>query len=154
MSSHNTQNDRAAGVLPRLRPRLYFAHPIGTYGSRAETEALKIINQRFHGYDIINPGDAHHMANGTGNFDYYRALVAGAEALIYLPFADGKIGAGIAGEVRTMRKKHGQIYELKVNTEGHPTGQVMAIESDLDSQRVLSGEETRSRNNASLGRSA
>jgi|GEM_PF-2122224 len=153
MSSHNAQNDMAAEVVPRLRPRLYFAHPIGTYGSRAETEALTIINQRFAGYDIINPGDVHHVANGTGNFDYYRALVEGAEALIYLPFADGKIGAGIAGEVRTMRKKHGQIYELKVNREGQPTGQVMAIESDLDSQRVLSREKTGERNKAASGRS-
>lgn len=77
---------------------IYFAHPTNTYRTALETAAIEAL--LCDGWDVLNPADACHQDgyNDLG-MPYFLDLIGSCEALAYMPFTDGPLGAGVAREV-------------------------------------------------------
>lgn len=132
------------------KPKLYFAHPIGTYGSHTEALAMIDLKKLFPQYDIINPADTRHQQLARRSSSYFNELLNQCDCLVYIPFADGKIGIRTARDIAEMLKKNGEVHEIHLTEQGKPTGMCTHITS-LDRERVLNIDETAMRN-ASLYR--
>ncbi|MCK9351277.1 MAG: hypothetical protein WCT49_04445 [Candidatus Paceibacterota bacterium] len=88
--------------------KLYFAHPINTYGTELEKELLVKITDAFPDWEIENPNqekyrlgyEAWVKEHGRGMEYFYRQVLPGCAGCIVLPFRDGMWGAGVFGEAR------------------------------------------------------
>ncbi len=43
-----------------MKPKMYFGHPINTYGTELEKKLIEIIFKAFPQYEIEDPGQKHH----------------------------------------------------------------------------------------------
>lgn len=122
--------------------RIYFAHPMSSYGTDVEDVAMGIIAKTFPDAEIVNPNQAMHQNNGKGRFAYFEALVQSCDGIVYLAFPDGKIGAGIAGECKALltSSPNGSIYEIDILR-----GDCVSVAA-LDYARVLDKYATAERN--------
>ncbi len=127
--------------------KIYFAHPINTYYTEYEEKSINILENE--GFDVFNPGTKeqqekfkiYRMENPTDYYmKYFKMLVDSCDDSAYLPFRDGKIGAGIVYEVTRSNKNGGNIYEVNITNN---TLNKVNIEHVLENQ--LSIEDTRSR---------
>jgi len=126
--------------------RIYFGHPMNTYGTPLERALLTVIDHAFPDWEIENPNQEHHQDGcrrwevSTGNpmeYFFYEVLPH-CHAGIFLPFRDGRWGAGVFGEAKVLL---GQLRPIwKINPEG-----VMSSVRILDDDLRLSIEETKSR---------
>lgn len=90
--------------------KMYFGHPINTYDTELEAKLLKIIEKEFPHWIIENPNQPHHdegykrRAKNTGNgMDYfYKEVLPDCDTGIFLPFRDGRWGAGVYGEAKAL----------------------------------------------------
>lgn len=130
---------------PAKKNKIYFAHPMGTYFTDTETEALIRIKKLFPGYEIVNPNHFSHQRAANGKISYFTQLASECDALVYLPFGDNTIGIGIAEEVKSALKKNREVHELHVKGDGMPSGMCSKVEK-LDTDRVLSMDETKAHN--------
>jgi hypothetical protein len=74
---------------------IYFAHPINTYNTDIENEAMAIIKSSLN-YVILNPNKQEHQdAYAKQGMQYFLDLVTTCVALIAMPFPDGKYGHGV-----------------------------------------------------------
>jgi hypothetical protein len=126
--------------------RLYYMHPVNTYNTPLEHDQLADIRRKFgRDWDVVNPNAPEHqkayddLKQKTGNgMPYFVALADGCQAGVYLPFRDGKIGAGIAAEIRSLVVRGCQVWELRHDRR-------FFRHRELDERRVLSVVETRAR---------
>jgi hypothetical protein len=126
--------------------RLYYMHPVNTYNTSLEQDQLVDIRRKFgRDWEVVNPNAPEHqvayddMKQKTGNgMAYFVALADGCQTGVYLPFRDGKIGAGIAAEIRSLLARGCQVWELRHDRR-------FFRHRELDEKRVLSIEETRAR---------
>lgn len=136
-----------------MRKRIYFGHPINTYGTKLEKELLAEIAKALSDYVIENPGKKHHQKNvqrwikKTGNaMNYFFSVVLPkCQAGIFLPFRDGKWGAGIVGEAKFLHNKGFPIWQI--------TFEGKISEANLAKIQVLSIKETTSRIRDASGKS-
>lgn len=128
--------------------KLYFAHPINTYNTEDEEKILHLLesNRIFSKYQIENPNQPCHQEGykqltlaGQNGMQYFFNLVSKCDGVVMLPFANGSIGAGIAGEAEQAFKEGKPVFIIDLQT--------LMVEqvSNLDNLKVLSIEETRAR---------
>lgn len=106
------------------RPKLYFAHPVNTYDTDLEKDMLSRLKRFFPEFYIENPNQLHHQEEymewknnkpGKSGMDYfYEKVLAKCDAgTVGCPFLDGKLGAGVAGEMIYHLKKNKKIWIFK-----------------------------------------
>jgi hypothetical protein len=113
--------------------KLYFAHPMSSYGSVDETKIVDTLQKQ--GFDVLNPGDAEHCGKSktifndavreTGNknaaasivMDYFMSVAAACDACVFLTFPDGSISAGVGKEVKRFLAEGKTVLEAKVDGE-------------------------------------
>lgn len=113
----------------------YFAHPITDYGTERETAAIKIIREA--GYGVENPNKPRHQSGyASRGMDYFLDIVRRCDALAFMPFPDGFVGAGVAKEIDAARMRGIPVFE--VDDDG-------LIDPGELGGRILSVDETRLR---------
>lgn len=123
---------------------IYYAHPMSWYGTDHEKADLQEIRLEWPGIEIINPSDPKHVeaaqaiyARGGTSAEvmvYFEDLVAGAEALVYRSFSDGKLGAGVSKEILTAHVNNRPIFRLYSGCTAAICGQphiISGSEADL-----------------------
>lgn len=129
---------------------VYFGHPMDTYDTSLEKWLVEWIAAHFQvrKEQIENPNQVAHQLRcgeykekmGSGMI-YFLELLSLPEfaAGVFLPFPDGKLGAGVWAEAEQLLKFGKQIFEI---TNGF---QIKTLA--LDESRMLTVEETRRRLN-------
>lgn len=81
--------------------KIYYAHPISMYGTDQEKRDIQTIEKLFPGSFIYNPGNDDSSSDGykTKGMQYFYDIVEKCNLLIFRSFVDGKIGAGVWGEI-------------------------------------------------------
>lgn len=135
-----------------MQKRIYFGHPVNTYGTDLEKKLLRKISQFFHDWDVENPNHKIHqdgygrwqktMGNGMNYF--FNEVLPDCHGGIFLLFRDGKWGAGTFGEAKFLLSRKYPIYLITANGE--------ITKTDLAAAQVLSVEETRLRVRTSSGK--
>jgi hypothetical protein len=128
---------------------MYFAHPMNVYSTTLESKLLSIISERFPDYKIENPNQPKHK-EGCEEYRrifknpmlyFYTQVLPKMDAGIFLPFPDGKFGAGVFGEARYMESESKPLYEITFD------GKIS--EMKIDKNKALSIKDTRKRISAS-----
>lgn len=127
------------------KEKIYFGHPINTYGSTLEQELIEKISLRFPYFCIENPNQKHHQegyrhfkeTTGNGMSYFYKIVLPSCRAGIFLPFRDGKWGAGVFGEALALKNENCPIYTID------HLGKIKPV--DLKSVTALSVTETQKR---------
>lgn len=128
-----------------LKKRLYFGHPVNTYNTEIEKMLLHVIALHFPGHDIENPNKKHHQegykyykeTTGSGMNYFYELVLPFCDSGIFLPFRDGKWGAGVFGEALFFTERGQRIYEIDCRAN--------IKMADIKSVKSLSIPETRQR---------
>lgn len=129
-----------------MESKIYFGHPINTYDTELERELLRVTSAAFPKMHIENPNQKHHQEGykfwkekyGNGMNYFYKEVLPACGAGIFLPFRDGKWGAGIFGEALFLFKRKCLIYQITHRG-------LMEKLINLKSIPILSIEETRLR---------
>jgi len=130
--------------------RVYFAHPINTYGTPLERTILGILTLKWRGDTIVNPGSDEHRAvvdemrridPSVNVMGYFTELVKACNEVVVLPFIDGMWGAGVYKEAETVLDLTNGRYVWVIN----PTTHVIRFVPRLKESLRLTVEETRSR---------
>ena len=130
-----------------MKPKLYFGHPVNVYDTELETKLLKRILAAFPSCEIENPNQPIHEKGyqdykaRTGNgMDYYNVeVLPKCVGGIFLPFRDGKWGAGVFKEAQRIEELG--CFILKIDwQEG-----IFAMDLGDEASQVLTVEETRAR---------
>lgn len=128
--------------------RLYFMHPINTYGTPLEKRCLGIIRARLPGWDIENPNTEAHDAGyrryaameGKIGMDYFTEVVLpGMGGGVFLAFRDGMVGAGIWKEVDWLNERRLPVWEIL------PASGSIHLVGDIPEGRRLDVQGTRER---------
>jgi len=135
-----------------MRNKIYFGHPINTYGTPLESRLLTEIALAFPEWEIENPNQEYHQkgcrgceAEGGNPMEYFfDEVLPDCRAGIFLPFRDGMWGYGVFSEAIVLREQECPIWEIS------PDGTIVPI-MDLDGDLELSIEETLARILTSLG---
>ena len=135
--------------------KIYFGHPMNTYGTPLEAKLLAKIELAFPWLSIENPNQEQHQEGcrrweaETGNpMEYFfEEVLPGCCAGIFLPFRDGKWGAGIFGEAIVLTEQGCPIWEIS------PDG-VISLIRDLDGSLELGIDETLARIKTASGERA
>lgn len=110
---------------------LYFAHPVNTYDTQLEQDMLALIAMCFPEMTIENPNQPQHQKGysewkerlkntpSQGMNYFFDAVLPDCEAgTVALPFLDGRLGAGVAGETIFSFKKERRIWLLEPTETG------------------------------------
>lgn len=120
-----------------MKTRIYFAHPINTYGTILEDYFLEYFS-RDH-LEIVNPNQPIHQEGyEKEGMEYFKRLVQSCDKLYAIGFPDNTIGAGIAKEMNWMKEKGGVVLFLPFFTKYEEM--VVPCENQF---KVLTVEETR-----------
>lgn len=103
-----------------MRPRLYFGHPINMYNTPLEAQLLEKISLIFPDHEIENPNQPHHSEMyrkwkeefGNGMKYFFEEVLPHCTAGIFLPFRDGKYGAGVYDEAKFLAHRNLPIYRI------------------------------------------
>lgn len=133
--------------------KVYFAHPVSSYGTLEERWVLDKLRHSSYLGEIVNPAAPEHQGEvvriGRLTPDraeankmamaYFLDLAAACTACVYLPFPDGMIGAGIVAEVERFLARKARVFEVQIDD-----GNVfwLAATEALDEKRRLGVEET------------
>lgn len=91
--------------------RIYFAHPVSEYGTPFQAAVLKELASSWH--EVESPDAPHHQEGyRVGGMAYFEGVIAGCDALAYLRFPDGTIGAGVAKEIAAAAGSGKPIFEV------------------------------------------
>lgn len=132
--------------MNRPRKHLYYMRPMNLYGTELDFVLLRHINH-LYGFDweVVDPNTKTHqeayenMKRETGDgMPYFAALARNCHAGVFVPFPDGMIPAGVAREVTALLQRGCYVEELRYDGRKFRT-------RSLDTRRVLTVEETRSR---------
>lgn len=127
-------------------PIIYFAHPVNTYGTDIEKKCISLIENKFRNCTIINPGEEYYQTsfktykekNPRDYMNFFKELVETCSYIVYLPFIDMKIGAGVWFEVQQLYKIADNIYEINISDN-----QINKVTINHVNDNKLSVEETR-----------
>ncbi|MFC1757054.1 hypothetical protein ACFLZC_02790 [Patescibacteria group bacterium] len=110
-----------------MKNKIYFAHPVNTYGTPLEEMMIIIIQETFPGFVIENPNQEKHRIGyakwkekyenhvvKSGMNYFYDEVLADCEAgTVAMPFADMRFGAGVASETIYTIKKDRNVYLIE-----------------------------------------
>lgn len=119
--------------------KLYFAHPVTDYGTARQTQAIAGLVAHFadlgRPLQVENPDQPHHQAGYQAEgMAYFKRVVETCQALAFMRFPDGSIGAGVGKEIHWALTGNKWLYEVF-------HGKVYQVQ-DMPTP-VLSVEETR-----------
>lgn len=77
-------------------PIIYYAHPMGFYGSKLEKKTIELIKKRYPNGTIINPGLDEYQGYPM---NYYEGLAGNSDLVVSQPYDEKMIGAGVAVEI-------------------------------------------------------
>jgi hypothetical protein len=129
--------------MPKHTKRLYFGHPINSYGTDIEKKLLRYISIMFRGWEIENPNQELHQKKyeqwkkktGNGMDDYFlKRVLPNCQGGVFLPFHDGAFGAEVYAEAKFLAKQNFRIWTIS------PEG--VTTRFDLSKHSPLSTEET------------
>lgn len=102
---------------------IYFAHPVNTYGQPIEAAVITLIQHCFPGRMIENPNQPHHQegyerwkreteeSRDVHNaMQYFFKVVLPKLYCVAMPFLDGRIGIGVAGETKKVLQYGNQAW--------------------------------------------
>lgn len=119
--------------------KIYFAHPINTYGDQIELYAIDSINRLYPECILINPNCPDHQDGyKRDGMSYFRKIISECDRVVVLPFSDGSIGAGMAKEINWALRQGKKVIQLK------PFEDIEEI-FNLRFHRVMTVEETRTK---------
>lgn len=102
---------------------MYYAHPMSYYGTPEEFADMKLIKEA--GWTPIQPnasafddGVKREKAAGRGGMEPFLAAVRASDAIAVRAFRDGKLGAGVAGELLQAIIFGKEVYELAPGPSG------------------------------------
>lgn len=129
-----------------MASKLYYMHPVNTYGTELERQQLELISSIFPTVEIVNPNQPEHQegynrlrqATGDG-MPYFTELASQCQAGVALPFRDGKLGAGIFKEATRLVSEDRSVWLLTFD------GRLTEFNLITDEHRRLSVEDTRKR---------
>jgi len=117
--------------------KIYFAHPISEYGTEFQASVIKELASSWH--EVESPDAPRHQEGYRQHgMAYFEGLVAGCDALAFLRFPDGTIGAGVAKEIAAAAKAGKPIFEVDTHQ-----GRIYVSAAAPNPQPVLSVEHTR-----------
>ncbi len=130
-----------------MRKTIYFGHPVNTYGTELESELLAVIRECFPGNEIENPNQKKHQdgykewkeKTGNGMDYFYKKVLPACQIGIFLPFRDGKWGAGVYKEAKKMSETGCPIF--RISNEGL----ISLVKIEDIAPLSISIEETRAR---------
>lgn len=117
--------------------RCYLAHPVTDYGGSARQLAA-VAAIEAHGFAVENPDQhIHQEAYRQHGMQHFLDVVEDCDALAFVRFDDGYIGAGVAKEIECALRRGLTVYDA---SEGYldPTGTMMP-------ECVLTVEQTRAK---------
>lgn len=119
--------------------RLYFAHPVTSYGTQQEADAIADISRNLARpplWEIVNPNEpSHDEGYARLGMPYFIELCDGCDECVFMAFPSGKVGAGVAAEVQSFLDRGRPVSEYRGSSV---SSAVESIEG-----RVLSVEMTR-----------
>ncbi|RLF10457.1 MAG: hypothetical protein DRJ98_06080, partial [Thermoprotei archaeon] len=113
----------------RVVKKIYYAHPVGTYGTIRERVELELISSVFPGGEVINPAELVGVVSHA-DMDEFRGHVASCDVLVYSDVA-GFVTAGVVEEVEEALRDGKPVYRLDWRTgelvEVHTIGDRLGI---------------------------
>lgn len=101
--------------------KVYFAHPMASYGSKREKDVLRLIEAAFDGWKVINPNSrVHQKACEIIGFRYFPLLVSSCDAVVAIPHKDGMFGSGTYQEILAAVDAKIKIYTVKARPGESP----------------------------------
>ena len=116
--------------------RCYLAHPVTDYGgSDRQLAAVTAINRI--GWEVENPDHSMHQeAYRQHGMQHFLDVVEDCDALAFLRFPDGYVGAGVAKEIECALRRGLDVFDV---SEGH-------LEPvDMMPEQILTVEQTRAK---------
>lgn len=90
--------------------KIYLAHPITDYGTSRQAEAITHLAR--HGWQIESPDQpAHQEGYAANGMAYFEKLAADCDALAFMRFPNGAIGAGVGKEIEAAKQAGRPILE-------------------------------------------
>lgn len=118
--------------------RIYFAHPTSMYNTPVERELQQRYQDAHPGDTVENPNQQKHSDGyAAGGMDYFVSLCNQLDGTFFAPFANGKLGAGVAKEVNSFLEREAPVYEYD-----RKNGTFREVES-IAQFSVMSVDETR-----------
>lgn len=104
--------------------RCYLAHPVTDYGGTARQRAA-IAAIEAKGWKVENPDKPWHQSGyQAGGMGYFLDVVENCDALAFMRFPCGAIGAGVAKEVERALQRGMPVYDF-CKGQLKPTGNMM-----------------------------
>lgn len=101
--------------------RVFYSHPMKTYGTAAEKREISLIAQRFVGCEIVDPS-----AQPARETEYYLGLVDSCDCLVFTRYF-GYITVGVKPEVDRALSTGKEVYELRDGRFISVAGQVLNL---------------------------
>lgn len=128
-----------------VQPSVYFAHPVNTFNTYLEEDALDVLEHVFPEFYIENPNTPEHQENyqawkeefDSGMKYLYDVVLPHMHAGVAMPFEDGQFGKGVYKEAAFLYALGTPVFELSPDLH--------IAEFVLDDARCLSIEETQER---------
>lgn len=128
-----------------MHKRLYFGHPVNTYDTELEKRLLRKVMGAFPYSQIVNPNEPQHQegyerhkrTSGNGMNYFSEEVLPNCHGGVFLPFRDGKWGAGVFKEAQYYSDRGFPIWVI------NPDGFIDHLR--LANVQPLSVEETRAR---------
>lgn len=124
--------------------KIYYAHPISWYGSAVEQEDISTLLSAYSHATVVNPGHKHYSNRaaflkrmGHNAMPYFYKVQEDCDLIAFRSFDDGKIGAGVAGEILNAVALGQAVLEI--------TDEGLVPFLSLTFDRILTVEETRER---------
>lgn len=133
--------------------KVYFAHPISSYGSGQEKQIVLALQAM--GLTVVNPNDQEHQdkvkeiqekfsdRNEASRLvmEYFISICRPCDGCIILPFPDGSLGAGIVKEVRSFMDQGKKVQEVRIDNGYASLHDVTSLSEykclDVDSTRAM-----------------
>ncbi len=139
--------------------RLYFGHPINVFGTELQRLLLQRIASQFVGWVIVSPNTPEHQAGyesakrltagpnptaeqlrlASGMHYFLERVVPACQGGVFLPFRDGRWGAGVYAEAAVVLRMHYPAYKIS------PDGEIRPVLDLRNEPEPLSADETRAR---------
>jgi hypothetical protein len=97
---------------------IYYAHPMSMYGSPQEERVIKLLSFIHPKAMIYNPSEDAGVKEGykEKGMKYFYDIITDCDFLYFRAFPDGKIGAGVWGEIQHGIKECCHVLELPAIT--------------------------------------
>lgn len=92
--------------------RVFYSHPMKLYGSASESREVKLIQQRFVGYEVVDPSAHQSSAEPGRETEYYLRLVDSCDCLVFSRHF-GNVTEGVKPEVDHALSKGMPVYEIR-----------------------------------------